>query len=144
MRKIMAVAMSKESMKILCEVPFKNKTITELDISWKNLGVEGALVIAEYLDGNGALSSLNLANNELCGIDKRGMGTLDASGEHPLFSSDCCANRCTVGVVALVDAIRDSINEVLLKLDVSYSRIPSTEKAQLKSTCDAKGISLAL
>jgi hypothetical protein len=66
MRKIMAIAMSKESMKILREVPFKNKTITELDVSGKNLGVEGALVIAEYLDGNGAMLSLNLTGNQLC------------------------------------------------------------------------------
>jgi Ran GTPase-activating protein (RanGAP) involved in mRNA processing and transport len=66
MRKIMAIAMSKESMKILRAVPFKNKTITELDVSGKNLGVEGALVIAEYLDGNGALSVLSLKDNSLC------------------------------------------------------------------------------
>jgi Ran GTPase-activating protein (RanGAP) involved in mRNA processing and transport len=65
MRKIMAIAMSKESMKILCEVPFKNKTITELDVSGKNLGAEGALVIAEYLDGNGAMSKLDISNNAM-------------------------------------------------------------------------------
>jgi hypothetical protein len=63
MRKIMAIAMRMDSMKILCEVPFKDKTLTELDISWKNLGTEGALVVAEYLDGNGTLSTFTFSGD---------------------------------------------------------------------------------
>jgi hypothetical protein len=65
MREIMAIAMRMDSMKVLCEIPFKDKTLTELDVSGKNLGAEGALVIAEYLDGNRAMTSLNLASNKL-------------------------------------------------------------------------------
>jgi hypothetical protein len=45
-----------DSMKILCEIPFKDKTLTELDVSGKDLDIEGALVVAEYLDGNRALT----------------------------------------------------------------------------------------
>jgi Ran GTPase-activating protein (RanGAP) involved in mRNA processing and transport len=52
-------------MKMLCKVPFKDKTITKLDVSGKNLGTEGALVVAEYLRDNGAMTSLNLASNGL-------------------------------------------------------------------------------
>jgi hypothetical protein len=33
MREIMAITMRMESMKILCEVPFKDKTLTELDVT---------------------------------------------------------------------------------------------------------------
>jgi Ran GTPase-activating protein (RanGAP) involved in mRNA processing and transport len=65
LREIMGIVMHMDSMKILCEVPFKDKTLTELDVSGKNLGTEGALVVAEYLDGNGAMTSLNLASNGL-------------------------------------------------------------------------------
>jgi hypothetical protein len=67
MREIMAIAVHMDSMKILCEVPFKDKALTALDVSGKNLGMEGALVVAEYLDGNrtGAMTSLNLANNHI-------------------------------------------------------------------------------
>jgi Leucine-rich repeat (LRR) protein len=65
MREIIDIAANKESMKMLCEVPFKDKTITALDVSGKNLGKEGALVVAEYLDGNGALTDLNISNNGL-------------------------------------------------------------------------------
>jgi hypothetical protein len=65
MKEIMAIAARKESMKILCEVPFKDKTIIKLDVSGKLLGMEGALVVAEYLRDNGALTSLNLSSNKL-------------------------------------------------------------------------------
>jgi hypothetical protein len=65
MREIMDIAMRMDSVKILCEVPFKDKTLTELDVSGKDLGMEGALVVAEYLDGNRAMTSLNLASNKL-------------------------------------------------------------------------------
>jgi Ran GTPase-activating protein (RanGAP) involved in mRNA processing and transport len=65
MCEIMAIAMSKESMKILCEVPFKDKTITELDLRGKNLGTEGALVVAEYLDGNRALVKFDISKNDI-------------------------------------------------------------------------------
>jgi hypothetical protein len=67
MRELMAIAMSMNNMKILCEVPFKDKTITELDLSGKNLGIEGARVVAEYLDGNGALLSLDISDNGIGG-----------------------------------------------------------------------------
>jgi hypothetical protein len=63
MREIMAIAMRMDSMKILCEIPFKDKTLTELDVSRKNLGMEGALVVAGYLDGNGALIKLDISKN---------------------------------------------------------------------------------
>jgi hypothetical protein len=65
MREIMAIAMRMDCMKILCAIPFKDKTLSELDVSGQNLGAEGALVVAEYLDGNGALTSLNLSSNTL-------------------------------------------------------------------------------
>jgi hypothetical protein len=63
MREIMAIAMRMDNMKILCEIPFKDKSLTELDVSGKNLGADGAHVVTEYLDGNGAMTSLSLSNN---------------------------------------------------------------------------------
>jgi hypothetical protein len=64
MREIMGIAMHMDSMKILCEVPFKDKTLTELDVSGKNLGMEGALVVAGYLDGNGAITKFTFSGDE--------------------------------------------------------------------------------
>jgi hypothetical protein len=76
MREIMDIAMRMDSMKILCEVPFKDKTRTVLDVSGKDLGMEGALVVAEYLDGNRALTSLDISNQ----VDKWGNGGIGAEG----------------------------------------------------------------
>ena len=51
---------------VLCAVPVKEmkaNSITELDLSGKSLGVEGALVLATYMEDNGALSKLDIQNN---------------------------------------------------------------------------------
>ena len=65
MKEIIAICESKPTMKVLCEVPFKDKTITELNLSGKNLGTEGALVVSYYLEDNGAMTSLDVSNNNL-------------------------------------------------------------------------------
>jgi hypothetical protein len=65
MKEIITIALKKDSMKILCEVPIKDKTLTALDISSKNLGMEGALAVAEYLRGNSALTSLHVGLNSI-------------------------------------------------------------------------------
>jgi hypothetical protein len=87
MRKIMAVAMRMDNMKILCEVPFKDKTLTELDVSGKNLGTDGALVVAGYLDDNRAISSVKLLKNKI-DVDKA-EDLVRVLKEHPTLKSLC-------------------------------------------------------
>jgi hypothetical protein len=53
---------------------------TELGMSGKKIGADGAIMLAPEIADNGALSSLNLASNHLCGINEYGQGTYDASG----------------------------------------------------------------
>ena len=65
MNEIIALVEAKPTMKVLCAVPFRDKTITELDVSGRSLGVEGAVVIRRYLENNGALVSANLLNNKI-------------------------------------------------------------------------------
>jgi hypothetical protein len=55
MKEIIAIAMSNASMKVLCEVPIKEKTLTELDVSSKKLGADGAIVVAACMRDSGAL-----------------------------------------------------------------------------------------
>ena len=55
---------------------------TELDMSGKNMGADGAIMLAPEIVANGALTSLNVSNNALCGtavIHGRPYGTFDAS-----------------------------------------------------------------
>ena len=63
MNEIIAIVEAKPAMKVLCAVPFRDKTITELDVSGQSLGVEGAIVICRYLENNGAMMSLNVSSN---------------------------------------------------------------------------------
>jgi hypothetical protein len=138
-----------DNLKTLCEVPFKDKTLTALDVSGKNLGTEGALVVAEYLDGNRVLSCLNLANNMIGLLScPEGWETMEDSGAQYFMSStqrwttDPPPGAKPEGVIALADAIPDM--GALSKLDVSTNGIPPEEKALLQGACDAKGASLAL
>jgi hypothetical protein len=114
MREIMAITMRMESMKILCMVPFKDKTLTELDVSGNNLGTEGALVVAEYLDGNGALTSLDISTNIIVsGIwmdpPQQGLQAGDLVDGKPIISIDEDDGQINVvdlnGIKALADAI---------------------------------------
>ena len=53
---------------------------TELDMSGKMDGAQDAIMLAPEIVANGALTSLNVSNNALCGIDEFGEGEFDASG----------------------------------------------------------------
>ena len=71
MNEIIAIVEAKPAMKVLCAVPFRDKTITELDVSGQSLGVEGTLVIRRYLENNGALASLDLSENNIPKKERR-------------------------------------------------------------------------
>jgi hypothetical protein len=66
MKGLYALAARQDSIKTLCEIPFEQQALVELDVQGKGLGFEGALVVAEYLPHNMILSSLNLSDNYLC------------------------------------------------------------------------------
>jgi Ran GTPase-activating protein (RanGAP) involved in mRNA processing and transport len=111
MEEIMTIAASMESMKVLCEVPIKDKSLTKLDVSGKNLGTEGALVVAEYLRDNGALSMLSLKGNYL----RPGGGKALAEGlkgNQAITKLNIADNRLGFhgdmsGIIVLADVIPD-------------------------------------
>ena len=53
---------------------------TTLDWSDKALHAGDAVGVAALLRLSAVLTSINLASNRLCGVDRRGRGTFDASG----------------------------------------------------------------
>ena len=71
--------------------------VESLDLSGKNLGVASAIVIASLISVNGALTSLDLSSNQLCGLNFSGRGTFT-----------------TEGITAIADALRvnGSLTEV--------------------------------
>ncbi|KAK3260637.1 hypothetical protein CYMTET_30412 [Cymbomonas tetramitiformis] len=72
--------------KALADALVFNTSLNTLDLSDNQIGAEGAKALAVALapnaEGvfNGSLNTLNLADNQLCGLDKYGDGTYDASG----------------------------------------------------------------
>ncbi|KAK3281841.1 hypothetical protein CYMTET_10391 [Cymbomonas tetramitiformis] len=83
----------------------KDDKVTELDLSHKGIEVPGALVLSKLLVSNtSSLNTLNLSYNQLCGVDREGDGTYDASG-----------------INALTDAL--AFNTSLNTVDLSRNRI---------------------
>lgn len=54
--------------------------VESLDLSLKGLGMLSGIVIAKLIEFNSVMTSLSLANNQLCGLNWEGKGTYDASG----------------------------------------------------------------
>ena len=80
---------AKPAMKLLCAVPFRDKTITELDVSGQSIGVEGALVIHRYLENNEALTSLNISSNKIgLMVPPAGWRSKDGDGVAPWVHDD--------------------------------------------------------
>ena len=86
-----------------------------LDLSGKNLGVASAVVIASLIGVNGGLTSLNLSDNQLCGLDNRGRGTYTAEG-----------------ITAIADALR--VNGALTALNLSSNHL---EDEGVRAVCKA-------
>ena len=66
----MKVIIAMDKFDVLCAVSVKElkaDSITELDLAGKSLGAEGALVLATYLKDSGALASLEITGNQICG-----------------------------------------------------------------------------
>jgi hypothetical protein len=115
MRKIMAIAMRMANMKILCEVPFKDKTLTELDVSGKNFGMEEALVVAGYLDGNGAISSVNLLQNKIGSDQAEALASI--LKEHPTLKS-LCGNRGNEAKLDMSGKKMDASDAIMLAAEI--------------------------
>ena len=83
-------------------LPVKNLKGTDpvetLDLSRKSLCVASAVVIASLIGANGALTSLGLRENRLCGLNEHGDGTYTADG-----------------ITAIADALR--VNGALTKIE---------------------------
>ncbi|KAK3276185.1 hypothetical protein CYMTET_15721, partial [Cymbomonas tetramitiformis] len=69
----------KEFNKIMMQ-DIKDDKVTELYLNDKGIEVPGALVLSKLLAFNGSLNTLNFSDNRLCGVDRAGDGTFDASG----------------------------------------------------------------
>ena len=63
--------------------------VESLDLSGKQLGVASTIVIASLICVNGALTTIHLSGNQLCGLNLKGEG-----------------KYTTVGITTISDALR--------------------------------------
>jgi hypothetical protein len=97
------------------EIPIKEmraNSITELDLKEKRLGGEGGMVVAGLLPVMGSLTSLDLSQNQLCGVSIFG-GTYYIEG-----------------ITAIADALRGS----LTKMSLAENKL---EEEGTKAICEA-------
>ena len=111
--------LEEEGTKAICEALEQNTTLKELDISGGYEGdiggSAGAKHVAKMLGVNGALTSLDLSNNQLCGLNHYGRGTYTAEG-----------------ITAIADALL--VNSTLTKLSLAQNKL---EEAGTKAICEA-------
>jgi len=99
-----------EGTKTICEALEQNKTLKELDISGEMFGksniggTAGVKHVAKMLGVNGGLTSLDLSNNLLCGVNQMASGTYTAEG-----------------ITAIAEALR--VNGALTALNLSSNRL---------------------
>jgi len=116
--------------------------MTRLGLASSKIGPTGATEIAEYVKVSAVLTSLNLAYNQLCGVDLDGRGTYDASGIQALASAisvnavlttlDLRGNNIGAqGATALADALASG-RAVLKQCDLRYNSMGGEVKAALQ------------
>jgi hypothetical protein len=80
---LVAAVLGNLKIEMFNEIPIKEMradSFTELDLEGKGVGVVGGMVIAGLMPVMGVLTSLNLSDNQLCGLDDRRRGTYTAEG----------------------------------------------------------------
>jgi hypothetical protein len=127
-------------------------TLQQLDLSSNNIGADGATHVADAIRDNGALSFLNLAENNL------GEWTLPEGwrfGHHGDYSGDEFYKHTDgreikegvpegskqEGIIAVANAIPDM--GALIKLDIGSNHIGAEQERNLQRICVAGGIELA-
>jgi hypothetical protein len=127
-----------------------SKSLSEIDLSSRYLDAKDAIVVAEYIKDNGALSVLSLQSNKLnadCGKAlAKGLKGNQVITELNLADNNLANSGYNMtGVIALADAIPDM--GALLKLDISRNGIGRWNdgglQADLQRICVASGIELA-
>ena len=106
--------------------------VESLDLSGKNLGVASAIVIASLISVSGALTSLDLSNNQLCGGNIWGTYTTEAITAIAealrvnglLTSVELRGNKLgDEGWGAIFAAICGNKDSKIMSMDVSYENI---------------------
>jgi Ran GTPase-activating protein (RanGAP) involved in mRNA processing and transport len=97
-------------------------------LSGNRLGAEGAAALAPALAANGGLTSINLSNNQLCGV------WTDYRGQHGTHTAE--------GITAIADAMRMRVNGGLTVTNLLGNQLDAEAAKMLAEVAKQKGISL--
>ena len=90
-----------------------------------SIGNEGGIALAEALRVNAVLKDLNLASNQLCGIDVLGKGTYDPSGIQALAAALSSGSGVLTTIECAFHArTRDPVHACLWNCAHAFSRLP--------------------
>ncbi len=118
---ISATVLGNLKIEMFNEIPVKEmraNSLTELDLNGKGVGVEGVMVVAGLIPVMGGLTSIDLSNNQLCGV------WTDYHGQHGTYTAE--------GITAIADAVR--VNGGLTKLSLAKNKLG---EEGTKFLCDA-------
>ena len=114
-----------EGVNAVCEAIQSNKEtkLASLDMGLNSIGSVGAKSVAAMMAVTGALTSLDLSNNQLCGLDRFGLGTFTAEG-----------------ITAIADALR--VNGAVTVTNLLGNQLDMKSAKMLAEVAKLKGISL--
>ena len=114
-----------EGVSAVCEAIQSNKEtkLASLNFTYNAIGPVGANSVAAMVSVTGALTSLDLSNNQLCSLDYLGRGTFT-----------------TEGITAIADALR--VNGALTVTNLLGNRLDAESAKMLAEVAKQKGISL--
>ena len=133
-QKLVAILNEHPTLKSLCG----NKgDETELDMSGKKMGADGAMMLAPEIVANGALTSLNISDNSIGElVPVKGWKSKDNDGMAPWIGPDGQEktedpSKEPAGAIALAEAIRN--NGALVKLTMGDNKLNGAEAGKALS-----------
>jgi Ran GTPase-activating protein (RanGAP) involved in mRNA processing and transport len=128
----------------------EKNTLKELNVSSNYLEAVDAKVLADFISGNGTISSVNLLKNDI-GV-AQAEDLVSILKEHPTLKSLCGnkGNETALDMSGKMNGAADAImlvaeiidNGALIKLDISNNHIGPMQKQSLQRICMAGGIKL--
>jgi hypothetical protein len=142
-----AAVLSNLKIEMFNEIPIKEmraNLLTELDLSGKDVGVEGGMVVAGLIPVMGALTSVKLRGNK---IGDRGWGAISAAicgfKDSKIMSMDAFGeNIGPAGVQLIAEALRTSVTGALTVTNLLGNQLDAESANLLAEVAKQKGISL--
>ena len=123
-------ALKDEGVNAVCKAIQNNKEtkLAKLNFQYNGIGPVGTNAVAAMVAVTGGLTSINLSDNQLCGV------STDIKGQHGTYTAE--------GITAIADAMRMRVNGELTVTNLLGNRLDLKSAKLLAEVAKQKGISL--